>query len=50
MLPAFILKAKKLPVDSLVAIAQSDTQKFRLIDADMKKFRKDRHNSTSDYF
>lgn len=49
-LPASILKAKNLPVDSMITLAQSDAQKIRLNDADMKKFRKDRHNSTSDYF
>ncbi|WP_183575629.1 hypothetical protein HDF18_17170 [Mucilaginibacter sp. X5P1] len=50
ILPASMLMAKDQPVDSLVHIAQSDAHKFRLNDADMKKFRKDRHNSTSDYF
>ena len=44
------LKAKSPPVDSLVKIAQSDAKKFRLNKADMKKFRKDRRNSNSDFF
>ncbi len=44
------LKAESLPVDSLVKIAQSDAKKFRLNKADMKRFRKDRRNSNSDFF
>jgi len=44
------LTAKSQQADSLVEIAQSDAKKFRLNKADMKKFRKDKRNSNSDFF
>jgi hypothetical protein len=48
--PIPALRANSLPVDSLVKVAQADAGKFRLNDADLKNFRKNRRNATSDYF
>ena len=43
-------KAQTTGTDSLVNIARADAKNFRLNDADFKQFRKNRHNSGSDYF
>jgi hypothetical protein len=46
----FAARAQTAGTDSLVRIARADAKNFRLNDADFKQFRKNRHNSGSDYF
>lgn len=47
---SFEINAQTLSVDSLKIIAYQDTRKFKLNKADLKTFRKNKNNSTSDYF
>jgi hypothetical protein len=46
----FAAKAQTTGTDSLIRIARADAKNFRLNDANFKKFRKNRRNSSSDYF
>jgi len=47
---AFTSKARAAGTDSVTSIAKADAKNFRLNAEDFKKFRKNRRNSSSDYF